>query len=219
MYRVVSPLYPRYIKLLPRVDELVSEGERLADPPGWDPTSGMPPPTAAFRRVLWRSLAEEFDVPYGPEFAPWVLEDAIPGKWLDSLQATGGDGEQGAEDTAALTECLREFTAPDSRIYFYFWLMKPGSNKASYEDELYVGTLGDLASVDDELGMGSPSAFWPEDRGWCVVNDYDLPFALIGGSDGLILKLQECAPLECIEIGAETRIDFYTHRQSQKPPA
>ncbi len=174
VYRVVSPLYPRYIKLLPRVDELVSEGERLADPPGWDPTSGMPPPTAAFRRVLWRSLAEEFDVPYGPEFAPWVLEDAIPGKWLDSLQATGGDGEQGAEDTAALTECLREFTAPDSR---------------------------------------------PEDRGWCVVNDYDLPFALIGGSDGLILKLQECAPLECIEIGAETRIDFYTHRQSQKPPA
>jgi hypothetical protein len=51
-----------------------------------------------------------------------------------------------------------------------------------------------------ELGMGSPSAWWPKDQSWFVATDYDLPFPLVGGPHALTQRLLDATDLECIPV-------------------
>jgi hypothetical protein len=215
VYRVVPPVYEAYCKLLPALVELVGEGgERFIGPLRWLPGLGGPPPDAQFRRMTWRALCQECGVEYVKELSEHSFTRAFPNGWPMTISGTGGHGELGEADTAALEALLCRFTAADTSIHFYYWLMKT----PEYEDRLYNGQLSDLTSIGKSTGLGSPSAFWPEDRGWCVVIDYDLDFTLVGGTRELVGELLRSPDLECIEVDVTTRVDYRADATNRPRP-
>jgi hypothetical protein len=42
----------------------------------------------------------------------------------------------------------------------------------------------------------SPNLMWPQDRGWCVATEIDLPCTLVAGPKGLIERLEANPRLE-----------------------
>jgi hypothetical protein len=205
VYRVVPPVYESYCKVLPALVELVGEGgERFIGPLRWLPGLGGPPPTAHFRHMTWKALCQECGVEYVKELSGYSFASAFPQGWPMTISWTGGHGELGEADTEALQALLSRSTDAHASVHFYYWLMKT----PEFEDRLFEGQLSDLTSIGEATGLGSPSAFWPEDRGWCVVIDYDLDFTLVGGSRELVGELLRSPDLECIEVDATTRVDY-----------
>lgn len=72
---------------------------------------------------------------------------------------------------------------------------------------------GGLDELEDVMKSGpyqfSPEYWWPPNHSWCVCSDYDLMFTVIGGSKELISNLLDNDALECIAVGADTRIDYF----------
>jgi len=75
---------------------------------------------------------------------------------------------------------------------FYYCLLKT----AKWNEERIF--KGDLSEFDD-LGSnphlwGSPTAIFPDDKSWCIISDYDLPFTYIGARrriiDSLVRKVE-----------------------------
>lgn len=237
VYRVVPPRYDAYCKVLHPIFELTEIEDRDVTWDEWErrdrgatdakfetgnasrdaALTGLvegstlwkqgvePDELENARRVSWRELADRYGVTWGAEINGYSFHKTFAGSWPRYL-AGPEDGEVDRAEREVLVRLLDPFTSGD--CFFWFWLMKTGRAKGTYEDELYVGRLDDLTAAIDELDMGSPSAFWPADRSWFAAIDYDLDFTLLGGSRAVIDELLAASDLECIEVKAETRIDY-----------
>uniref|UniRef100_F4C8W9 Uncharacterized protein n=1 Tax=Sphingobacterium sp. (strain 21) TaxID=743722 RepID=F4C8W9_SPHS2 len=48
--------------------------------------------------------------------------------------------------------------------------------------------------------LDNPTAIYPDDKSWCIVSDYDLPFTYIGGSKTLIDRITQNSPFDIYPI-------------------
>ena len=89
--------------------------------------------------------------------------------------------------------------------YFHYDLIAT----LGYEsDLLFEGKLIDVfATYNLESVHGSPTQWWPEDRGWFVCSDWDLTFTLVGGSEEIIDELISNLDLEAVRVEPTFRID------------
>ena len=98
----------------------------------------------------------------------------------------------------------------------YIDLLKDGAATGNYEAHLYRGQLSDLLALVERLEMGSPSAVWPIARSWCMVTAWELEFTLVGGPRAFIHDVIADPELECIQVHAETRIDYMADQVNRR---
>lgn len=75
----------------------------------------------------------------------------------------------------------------DLSANFYYNLLK---TQEWTEDKMYNGKLSEFDKLTalDNL-RDNPTAVFPDDKTWCIVSDYDLPFTYIGGTKEFINRL------------------------------
>jgi len=81
---------------------------------------------------------------------------------------------------------------------YYYCILKTGKWE---EDKIYSGKLSELEQLKDNDGVrDNPTAIFPDDKSWCLVTDYDLPFTYIGGSEKFITSITDNEYLDIYRI-------------------
>jgi hypothetical protein len=234
VYRVVPDRYEAYCKILHPIFELahVKDREQTWDEwersqPSHDPQGmtgdverdqalsdvlrestlwkGGATDSEEARRISWMELAHRYGVSYVAEISGHSFRGAFGVSWPRYL-AGPSEGNLEDRELEALLGVLAVHT--DGDVHVFFDLLKEGAATGRYEDQLYRGPIAEVRTLVDRLGLGSPSALWPEDRSWFVYTDWDLEFTVAGGPRNLINALAGAPDLECIEVRPETRVDY-----------
>lgn len=165
-----------------------------------------------WRRLWWSELATRYGLQLTAEVndESWrrVLPDGQP-VWL----LFPPEGELEADLLAVLVDHLRDHTDPQDPCLFYYWVLKTADYAA---DRVFEGPLASVLTEPARWGVrGSPSAWWPRSRSWCVVTDFDLVFTVVAGPRALIDGLLADAALETLEVGPDTRIDRWADHSNR----
>lgn len=154
-------------------------------------------------RIRWRDLAEKYGLTFHSGFTDGSFTHRFGGSWPRYLIAPD-EGTLDPVTCGRLVRALQPF-ASAQRCYFQYELIATNE----FEELVFAGELND---VRETFGWGrtrgSPTHWWPTDRSWIVVSDYDLAFTLIGGPASLITALIEDDQLECLELQVTDRIDY-----------
>ncbi|MBE4909932.1 hypothetical protein IMZ08_18000 [Bacillus luteolus] len=160
-------------------------------------------------RLLLKDLAKRYKLQYTKEISSSTIYHALGGYPRYLILSDEGSIDKGTLEE--LISVLSRFIKGE-QCYFHYDLLKTVNE---FQDictngHLYYGNLEDvneLFDMGDLVGLGSPTYWWTEDRGWCIHTDFDCRFSLIGGSRELIEALLANNQLECIKIDSKTRID------------
>lgn len=186
-----------------RVDEVIADATLVG---------GGPEETTSSSRIRWAELAERYGVRVGPELDKETFTDAFGGSWPRYLfLPEEGDLEEAL--LRVLVDHLANHTGPDEPCVFYYWLLK--TDHLDWE-RVFEGALRSVLHEPANWDVwGSPSAWWPSSRTWCVVTDFDAAFTLVGGPRDLIDALVEDGELETIAVSPHTRLDRYAARRNR----
>jgi hypothetical protein len=168
-------------------------------------TSAKPKLPFAGRRIRWRELAERYHLTFHPEIEYNSFTRNFPGKSWPRYLVGPTEGSLDNDMCDRLAGLLKPFTGTQ-KCYFHYDLI---STRRHESDLLYEARLEDVIQTYDlDEVYGSPTHWWPEDRGWVVCTDWDLTFTLIGGPPQLIEILIRDSDLECIQVNLSSRVDW-----------
>jgi hypothetical protein len=87
-------------------------------------------------------------------------------------------------------------------------LLSAPSVAATYPLAGSLGVLRDISFSDHEpTGHRSPNLWWPRDRTWCLVSDYDWQESFFGGSVDCVERLVSDDAVEVMRIDPDGRLD------------
>jgi len=192
----------------------------------------IPPDFAAYVRILhrfepdedfaegtfrWAEMAARAGVPYVPQITSRRIGGfPLPGnpeRWLWAPD----EGDMDRVSRVALTELLSARTASDA--FFAFGLAADlcglptplvfrGRVDDLEEVRSSAGQLSDRKNVGDPHGpMTGPEWWWPEDRSWLVVTDYDLDSTIVGAGSEVADAILADPILEALAVTLDTRLD------------
>ena len=86
----------------------------------------------------------------------------------------------------------------DQLVNYFYCLLK---TKSWESDIIYKGLISEFDKLanDDEI-KDNPTAVYPDNKEWCIVSDFDLPFTFIGGSAELIDSITNDTKYEIFQI-------------------
>ena len=213
---VVPVVYNRFVKLLHGItadftytdDPLTSEEEAIMKFPQCEPLQELLSRlrTRQSKRIRWTELAQLLSLPLSAEFSSeWCLKRLEPGCWARYISGPA-DGALDDDEAIQLFSVLSKVAPPQEITCRLADMSVSEIGTCTY----HTGTLDDILQLLLTSGYNSlPEYWWPADKKWCVVSDYDLTFTLIGGSNELCDALLETHALECIEVLPSTRVDIY----------
>jgi hypothetical protein len=75
----------------------------------------------------------------------------------------------------------------DDLVNYYYCLLKT----ENWENEkIYRGNISEFEELKNKPDIReNPTAIFPDNKKWCIVSDYDLPFTYVGGTTELIHKI------------------------------
>lgn len=172
-------------------DEAVVTGiplGRTADPgPGW-------------ARPRWSDFAIRVGAPMASRSYPPCCKWFPGPSWPASIRppAVGGSLDRGA--LLALLEALAADTQAGLSAQTTCFLV-PTATRHWKKPLVFSGPLSQVADLyDDEPMVASPSNFWPADRSWFVLTDWDLLGTKVSGSSRLIEDLHCHPELEVVQF-------------------
>lgn|SRR3989442_323405 len=172
-------------------------------------TSATPKMPFSGRRIRWQELAERYHLTFHPEIDCNTFTRNFPGRSWPRYLVAPSEGSLDNDICDRLAGLLKPFTGTQ-KCYFHYDLISTRKNES---DLLFEGILGDVVQTYDlEEVYGSPTHWWPDDRGWCAHTDWDLTFTLIGGRTQLIEVLISDRDLECVQVDLSSRVDWYSDR-------
>jgi hypothetical protein len=179
-------------------------------------------PTEYLQTMTFKELFNDLNLNYTKEISTWSLHHGIgAGKIPSYLTYFPTEGTMELEVLEETINILNSFSNGINCYYYYDSLKMIHSYPVSPEDHdsyrLYEGKLDDVFSLyhEGDKGLGSPTYWWPEDKQWCIYTDFDFDFSIIGGSKEIIDTFVANERLECIQVDAETRVDFYADKENQ----
>lgn len=83
-------------------------------------------------------------------------------------------------------------------VNYFYCLLK---TKNWEHDIIYKGMISEFSELTDKTEVkNNPTAVYPDNKKWCIVSDYDLPFTFIGGSAELIDSITNNTKYEIFQI-------------------
>lgn len=163
--------------------------------------------TPSGSRVLWRTLAEKYELIFHSELNAESFRRAFSsGSWPRYLLGPT-EGTLDKATCEALVDVLKPFSQ-EQLIWF-----RVSDCLINDLPHLYSGHLDEVTLFLTKAHFGgTPEYWWPDDRTWCVCSDWDLPFTLVGGSRALIDACIKHPALECLEVKPENRVDYRADR-------
>jgi len=155
-------------------------------------------------RVKWAHYLRRFpdfnarrDVPPCHRWFP-------PGSWPVAVEAPP-EGSLDAESLDALIAVLSAHSPEGQNTEcLAFYASLPAGGDFDYV-HLWRGRLGSIPELIDARGgpySFSPTNFWPTDRAWFVLTDYDLQATKVSGDPTLMAALHADQRLECLDWDA-----------------
>lgn len=160
---------------------------------------------SGFERVSWTNFFEFYNVNFDIETANQTQEkirqrllsdEPKKSEWPSYLWFPG-EGNCETAELKYIFSTLRDLYG-DLSANFYYNLLK---TQEWIEDKIYKGKLSEF----DELATiknlrDNPTAIFPDNKTWCIVSDYDLPFTYIGGTKEFIKRLTTNKDFDIYEI-------------------
>jgi hypothetical protein len=86
----------------------------------------------------------------------------------------------------------------DTESNFYYCLLK---TEKLDEEKVFKGKLSEFDELSKNKDLrDNPTAIFPDNKTWCIISDYDLPFTYIGGTKEFIDSLIENKEFDIYEI-------------------
>ncbi|HEY4554219.1 MAG TPA: hypothetical protein VIG80_13595 [Bacillaceae bacterium] len=164
-----------------------------------------------------RELAKKYHLDYTKEISTDTFIRACGGS-LPRYLVGCDHGSMDMETMIQIVKTLTSFKKENQLCYFHYYFAKTKDITLG-RDQLFLGKLEDVILLFDKDGLwGSPTYWWPEDKSWCLCTSYHLDFTLFGGNREMAEGLLSNQELECIEVSAETRIDYLADENNLPKP-
>ncbi|WP_100333376.1 hypothetical protein [Bacillus alkalisoli] len=158
-------------------------------------------------KISYKQFCAKYNLPFSKE----VSTQSILRKMnLPRYIITPTEGEIEEDLMKEIVKTIKPFSL-DQQIYYYFNFIKIKDfwKEGKDEDFLYKGELEEIFDFyQHDTVYLTPTYWWPEDKSWCICNDHDLDFTLVGGSKDFITSLISNNELEAFEVFPNTRIDY-----------
>ncbi len=213
---VVPAVYGMYVKLLHSIEAnftylnnpLTSSEEVLLGFSDCEPIRSLVSTSRSrlTQRLRWSEIASALCLPYTAELnIEWCRKRLQPGCWPRYISGPN-EGVLLPEEASRLIEVLSPHTMEEPITCRLADMSVPNiGTPVVHEGSLQ--TVLDLIRQPEYANV--PEYWWPKNRSWCVVSDYDLDFTLIGGPHDLCAALLDDSYLECMEVVPSTRIDCF----------
>jgi hypothetical protein len=157
------------------------------------------------QRINWTNFFRRFNYDFKLESA-YKTQEIIrqqlltngeePTKWPDYI-GFPNEGNCETEELKMVFSRLKELYG-DIEVNFYYCPLK--THKWD-EEKILKGKLSELDKLIERNDLrGNPTAIFPDDKSWCLITDYDLPFTYIGGKKELIDNLTGKKEFDIYEI-------------------
>ena len=86
----------------------------------------------------------------------------------------------------------------DIPVNYFYNFLKTDNCK---EDKNLKGNISEFETLNNEEFLrDNPTAIFPDDKTWCIISDFDLPFSYVGGTDEFINKITNNYHFEIFKI-------------------
>ena len=97
-----------------------------------------------------------------------------------------GGGNCETEDLKFILNSVKELFG-DDLVNYYYCLLKV---KKMENEKILRGPISEFDELKNKSDIrDSPTAIFPDNKKWCIVSDYDLPFTFVGGTKELVDKI------------------------------
>ncbi|WP_096153291.1 hypothetical protein [Bacillus sp. FJAT-45066] len=158
-------------------------------------------------KISYKQFCAKYNLPFSKE----VSTQSILRKMnLPRYIIAPTEGEIEEDLMKEIVKTIKTFSINQQIFYFFnFMKIKGFWSGRKIDDLLYQGELNEVFDFyQHETVYLTPTYFWPEDKSWCICNDHDLDFTLVGGSKDFITSLLSNNELEAFEVFPNTRIDY-----------
>ncbi len=158
----------------------------------------------SLRRVSWKEAYASVGLKWD---ATASIEELLLALESRSLPAELFGPDEGHLDPRVLEVLLPLLTAHSGFAsgLFHYDALRRDEDAAEDTPDLFKGTLQELARHQAPEGFvqATPCAFWPEDGAWFVHCDYDLTFAVVGGTKALVKALVAESRLDAVVVSGD----------------
>lgn len=147
---------------------------------------------ADFERVSWQQFFSIYERFFDLATAYQIQEELLEILRKDDASSYVWIPSEGSCESEELSFVLQQI----SNIYgdiianYYFCLYM---TKKWEQEYIYRGRLSEYPKLAFETDLrGNPTSIFPDERNWCIVSDYDLPFTYVGGTKKLIDSITNC---------------------------
>lgn len=196
---VLSPFWINW-----KVKELVNSGLTI---------KGEQTEKSDFKRLSWHQFFKlydkDFDLNTANQTEIEIKNQINLDKWPTYLWFPG-EGNCETEELKFILNQAADLYG-DTLVNYYYCLLKTEEwdNEIIYREN--------LSEFDELKNKGdireNPTAVYPDDKEWCIITDYDLPFTYIGGQRNLLTELQATTTLTFSELNQSLK------RRPMKTPA
>jgi len=154
----------------------------------------------SFERISWPDFFTMYSYPFDLQSANRNMElirkRIIKTGWPEDIRYPN-EGNCESCELEYILEHIKDIYG-DIFINLYYCQLKT----QNWEKEIiYQGHLTEFNLLPSEKEvLDNPTAIYPDNKSWCIVSDYDLPFTYIGGSKMLIDRITQNSPFDIYPI-------------------
>lgn len=154
-----------------------------------------------FKRISWTDFFRIFDYEFNLKTANQTQEKIRQQLLNSGTKKTdwpvyiwfSGEGNCETEELKFIFSKIA-----DQEVNFYYCLLK---TQKWEEEKIFKGKLSEFEKLSLNIELReNPTAIYPDDKSWCIVSDYDLPFTYVGGTKELIDSLTTNRNFDIYEI-------------------
>jgi hypothetical protein len=152
-----------------------------------------------FKRVSWRHFFSIYGKSFNLETAYKTQEELSEELRKDypSYVWFPGEGDCESEELTFVLQQVSQLYG-DIIANYYYCLLKTEKWETEH---IYRGRLSEFAELKFQADIrDNPTAIFSDDKKWCIVSDYDLPFTYIGGSTELIDSIVSNSDFEIFKL-------------------
>ena len=142
-----------------------------------------------FKRLSWRQFfklyGKDFDIKTANQTEIEIKNQINLDKWPTYLWFPG-EGNCETEELSFILSQLKDLYG-DNLTNYYYCLLKT----EKWDNEIiYRGYLSEINELKNKTDIReNPTAIYPDNKEWCIITDYDLPFTYIGGTKEFIDRI------------------------------
>lgn len=155
---------------------------------------------ADFKRLTWKEFFKIYDKDFDLNTANQIeieIEKQIHLNEWPSYLWFPGEGNCETEELTFILNQLADLYG-DTLVNYYYCLLKT----EKWENEIiYRGHISKFDELTSNANIReNPKAIYPDNKAWCIVTDYDLPFTYLGGTKEFIDRITNCKDFDIFRI-------------------